>query len=90
MSGYGRVINGGKQMTKGITNGINDKLSGFAEENKRRDVVAGAVRQAFTVRHLSDQTTNNVSAGGKFQTIKEKAKVNPWSSMISFVTKKTK
>jgi outer membrane protein W len=42
------------------------------------------------VRHLSDQTTNNVSAGGKFQTIKEKAKVNPWSSMISFVTKKTK
>ena len=77
MSGYGRVINGGKQMSKGNANHINDKLSGFADENKRRDVVAGAVRQAFTVRHLSDQTTNNVSAGGKFQTIKEKAKVNP-------------
>ena len=77
MSGYGKVINGGAKMSKGLTKGINDKLSGFADENKRRDVVAGAVRQAFTVRHLSDQTTNNVSAGGKFQTIKEKAKVNP-------------
>jgi hypothetical protein len=32
-----------------------------------------------------------VSAGGKFQTVKERAKVQPsWSSMISFVTKKTK
>jgi hypothetical protein len=76
MSGYGRVINGGKPMTKGITNGINNKLSGFEEENERRAVVAGAVRQAFTVRRLSDQSTNNVN-GGKFQTVKEKAKVNP-------------
>jgi hypothetical protein len=41
------------------------------------------------VRHLSDQTTNN-SNNGKFQTIKEKAKVQPWSLMISSVTKKTK
>jgi hypothetical protein len=63
-------------MTKGITNGINDKLSGFADENKRRDVVAGAVRQAFTVRRLSDQSTNN-SNNGKFPTVKEKAKVQP-------------
>jgi len=77
MSGYGRVINGGKQMTKGNVNHINDKLSGYEEENERRAVIAGAVRQAFTVRHLSDQTTNNVSAGGKFQTVKEKAKVQP-------------
>ena len=76
MSGYGRVINGGKQMSKGNVNHINDKLSGFEEENERRAVVAGAVRQAFTVRRLSDQSTNNVN-GGKFQTVKEKAKVNP-------------
>ena len=76
MSGYGRVINGGKQMTKGNVNHINDKLSGYEEENERRAVVAGAVRQAFTVRHLSDPTTNN-SNNGKFQTVKEKAKVNP-------------
>jgi len=73
---YGRVIDGGKQMSKGLTKGINNKLSGFEEENERRAVVAGAVRQAFTVRHLSDQTTNN-SNKGKFETIKEKAKVNP-------------
>lgn len=77
MSGYGKVINGGKQMSKGNANHINDKLAGFDGENKRRAVVAGAVRQAFTVRHLSDQTTNNVSAGGKFKTIREKAKVQP-------------
>jgi hypothetical protein len=76
MSGYGRVINGGKQMSKGNVNHINDKLSGFEEENERRAVVAGAVRQAFTVRRLSDQSTNNVN-GGKFQPVKEKAKVNP-------------
>ncbi len=76
MSGYGRVINGGKQMTKGNVNHINDKLSGYEEENERRAVIAGAVRQAFTVRHLSDQSTNN-SNNGKFQTVKEKAKVNP-------------
>lgn len=77
MSGYGKVINGGKQMSKGNANHITNKLSGFSKENDRRAVVAGAVRQAFTVRHLSDQTTNNVSAGGKFQTIREKAKVKP-------------
>lgn len=76
MSGYGKVINGGKQMSKGNANHINDKLSGFDGENKRRAVVAGAVRQAFTVRHLSDQTTNN-SNNGKFKTVKEHAKVQP-------------
>lgn len=63
-------------MRKGLTKGVNDKLSGFAEENKRRAVVAGAVRNAFTVRHLSDQTTNN-SNNGKFKTVKEHAKVQP-------------
>jgi hypothetical protein len=73
---YGTVISGGKQMSKGLTKGINDKLSGFEDENKRRATIATAVNNAFTVRHLSDQTTNN-SNNGKFQTIKEKAKVNP-------------
>jgi hypothetical protein len=73
---YGRVIDGGKQMSKGLSKGINDKLSGFEEENERRATIATAVKNAFTVRHLSDQTTNN-SNNGKFQTIKEKAKVNP-------------
>ena len=73
---YGRVIDGGKQMSKGLSKGINDKLSGFEEENERRATIATAVKNAFTVRHLSDQTTNN-SNNVKFQTVKEKAKVNP-------------
>lgn len=76
MSEYGRVISGGKQMSKGLTKGINDKLAGYEEENERRAVIATAVKNAFTVRHLSDPTTNN-SNNGKFQTVKEKAKVNP-------------
>ena len=76
MSGYGRVISGGAQVQKTGAKSINNKLEGFAGENKRRAQVAGAVRQAFTVRHLSDQTTNN-SNNGKFQTVKEKAKVQP-------------
>ena len=72
---YGTVISGGKQMSKGLTKGINDKLKGHAAEDSRRESVAGAVRNAFTVRHLSDQTTNNVSKGGKFKTPSTPAKV---------------
>ena len=75
MSAYGKVISGGAKASKTGDKAINNKLAGFAEENKRRASVAGAVRQAFTVRHLSDQTTNNVFAGGKFKTTKEHAKV---------------
>jgi hypothetical protein len=72
---YGTVISGGKQMSKGLTKGINDKLKGRAGDDSRRESVAGAVREAFTVRHLSDQTTNNVSKGGKFKTPSVPAKV---------------
>jgi len=62
---YGKVISGGAQMRKGVSKGINNKLEGFEEENERRAKVAGAVREAFTVRVLSDQTVNNIK-GGKF------------------------
>lgn len=62
---YGRVISGGKQMSKGLTKGINDKLAGFEGENKRRAAVADAVANVYKVRTLSDQHTNNVN-GGKF------------------------
>lgn len=72
---YGTVISGGKQMSKGLTKGINDKLEGHAGEYSRREAVAVAVRDAFKVRHLSDQTTNNVSKGGKFKTPSVPAKV---------------
>jgi hypothetical protein len=71
---YGKVISGGAQMSKGLTKGINDKLAGFEGENKRRAVVAGAVRKAFTQNPLSDNHTNNVN-GGKFTTPKLPAKV---------------
>jgi ethanolamine ammonia-lyase large subunit len=62
---YGKVISGGAKMSKGLTKGINDKLSGFASENGRRQVVATAVLNAFKVKDLSDNSTNNVK-GGKF------------------------
>ncbi len=65
MSGYGKVISGGAKMSKGLTKGINDKLSGFEGENKRRAAVASAVNNVYKVRTLSDQHTNNVN-GGKF------------------------
>jgi hypothetical protein len=71
---YGKVISGGKQMSKGLSKGINDKLSGFAKEQDRRAVVAGAVRKAFTQNPLSDPHTNNVN-GGKFTTPKLPSKV---------------
>jgi hypothetical protein len=64
---YGKVINGGAQMRKGLTKGVNDKLSTRSAEDSRRQTVATAVNNAYKVRTLSDQHTNNVSAGGKFQ-----------------------
>lgn len=62
---YGKVISGGKQMSKGLSKGINDKLSGFEKENERRAKIAGAVGRAFNQNPLSDNHTQNVD-GGKF------------------------
>jgi hypothetical protein len=73
---YGKVISGGAAMRKGLTKGVNDKLKSFADGHSHAKTIATAVNNAFTVRHLSDQTTNN-SNKGKFQTIKERAKVQP-------------
>ena len=67
MSGYGKVISGGAKMSKGVTKGINDKLSGRASEDGRRQKVATAVVNAYKIRTLSDQNINNVN-GGKFTT----------------------
>ena len=63
---YGKVISGGAAMRKGLTKGINDKLAGHAAENERRQTVATAVENAYKVKTLSSQHTNNVSKGGKF------------------------
>ena len=74
MSGYGKVINGGAKMSKGVTKGINDKLAAFEAGHSHAKTIATAVGNAFKVTHLSDQTTNNVN-GGKFQKVKPQPKV---------------
>jgi hypothetical protein len=74
MSAYGKVLSGGKAMTKGLTKGINDKLDGFAKEHGRRQTIATAVNNAFKQRNLSDNTTNN-SNNGKFKTPSVPSKV---------------
>jgi hypothetical protein len=66
MSGYGKVINGGKQMSKGLTKPINDKLDTFADGHSRAKTIATAVKDAYSVKTLSTQHTNNVK-GGKFE-----------------------
>lgn len=63
---YGKVISGGEQMRKGVSKGINDKLKGRSAEDSRRASVATAVREAYMVKTVSSQHTNNVSKGGKF------------------------
>ena len=74
MSEYGRVISGGAQVQKTGGKPINDKLKTFADGHSHAKTIATAVNNAFTVRHLSEQTTNN-SNKGKFKTVKEHAKV---------------
>jgi len=63
---YGKIIDGGKQMSKGLTKGINDKLDGFKGENERRAVVANAVLDAYKVNTVSTQHTNDIRNSGKF------------------------
>ena len=66
MSEYGKVINGGKQMSKGVTKNINDKLEGFANGHERSKTIATAVNKAYKVNTLSSQHTDNVKQFGKF------------------------
>lgn len=70
MSEFGRVINGGAQMRKGLTKGINDKLQGFAKEQDRRKMLADSVKRALNVPQLSEPHLNNVN-GSKFTTPKK-------------------
>jgi len=63
---YGKIIDGGKQMSKGLTKGINNKLEGFEGENERRAVVANAVLDAYKVNTVSTQHTDNIRNSGKF------------------------
>jgi hypothetical protein len=63
---YGTVINGGAQMRKGVTKGINDKLSTRSAEDDRRATVAGAVNSAYKVNTMSSQHTDGIKNSGKF------------------------
>ena len=71
---YGKVISGGKQMTKGLSKGINDKLEEFAEGHKYAAKLAVAVRDTFNQNPLSDPHHNNVN-GSKFTKPKLPSKV---------------
>lgn len=63
MSGYGKVISGGARMTKGVSKGINDKLSTLDGRRNRAEKIAGAVVDAYKVNTLSDQHVQNIKGG---------------------------
>lgn len=50
-------------MRKGVSKGINDKLSSRSAEDGRRASVAGAVASAYKVNTISSQHTNNTKGG---------------------------
>lgn len=64
---YGRVISGGASMRKGLTKGINGKVASREKEYAHRDSVAAQVVDAYKVRVLSNQSTNDVHNGDKFK-----------------------
>lgn len=74
MSAYGKVIDGGAQMRKGVTKNINDKLAKFAAGHAHGQKIATAVRDVYKVNTLSEQHTQNIN-GGKFQKGTRPAKV---------------
>ena len=74
MSEYGRVISGGKQMTKGLNKSINGKRDSREDEFERRSVVATAVLNAYSVKNLSGPSTNNIK-NGKFTKATQPTKV---------------
>lgn len=63
---YGKVINGGKPMTKGLTKGINEKLEEFAERHERPKIIANSVLNAFKQKNLSTPTTGREGNNGSF------------------------
>jgi len=66
MSNYGQVLSGGASMRKGLTKNINDKIEGHNGDLKRKEMIAGAVNNAYKVNTVSSQHTNNVKNFGKF------------------------
>jgi hypothetical protein len=60
---YGRVITGGKQMTKGLTKGINDKLDQLEDKREKRESLANTVKGAFATKNLSNNHWNDIDVG---------------------------
>ena len=60
---YGKIISGGKQMTKGLSKGINDKLEEFAEGHKHAATIAQAVSSTYKAGVITSPHTNNVKGG---------------------------
>lgn len=82
MSGYGRVIDGGKQMTKGVNKPINSKLESFAEGHAHGESIAKRAVEALGHEDFSDQHIQNINAGRRgskvsFTTAKDKARLQP-------------
>ncbi len=63
MSGYGKVISGGDAMRKGVSKGINNKLSARESEISRRETTAKAVKDAYKVNTLSEQHVQKINGG---------------------------
>ena len=74
MSAYGKVISGGKPMSKGLTKDINGKRDGLEDRRERSQTIATAVNNAYKVNTLSEQHTQNIN-GGKFTAGKRPSKV---------------
>ena len=75
---YGKVISGGKQMSKGLTKGINDKLNAFADSHKRSATLADAVKGVFNDKAplAGPRITGvDVAAAKKFTTVKRPEKI---------------
>ena len=79
---YGRVISGGKQMSKGVGKPINDKLEGFAQGHAHGESIAKRAVEALGHEDFSDQHIQNINVGRKgskvsFTTAKDKARLQP-------------
>lgn len=82
MSGYGRIIDGGKSMRKGVDKPINNKLETFASNDKHGAHIASTALKWLGQEDFSDNKINNINAkriGDKVQytTVKDKARLQP-------------